>query len=310
MIKKYHDKARANGTILIPQCGTESAPSDIITWAMGQHMRAELGAGLGETIVEIHSLNFEPSGGTLETILGIIESFSPGRLAEEQRPFALSPVDNPTFRNPQDSWWYVLSGVRWVPHLGYLINCLTETFNLPIVYRTWGLLQEEKSRSGEAYGPNFSYREMLRAGNPVWGALANFNSAATSYLLQYSAVRGIVRKVLNKPGEGPDREVDRTFKTEFRAVSTPDPAREDGKQVWARATFSGGSYTRRWKVFPVLVLVLTMRTVTAATLSQAVMTILDDELRLEGGIYTPALLGENYLDRLQSAGFKVEVKVV
>lgn len=45
-------------------------------------------------------------------------------------------------------------------------------------------------------------------------------------------------------------------------------------------------------------------------LAEAACTILQEDLGLEGGIYTPACLGQAYIDRLDGAGFHFETKMV
>lgn len=50
--------------------------------------------------------------------------------------------------------------------------------------------------------------------------------------------------------------------------------------------------------------------VTAALLAQAASTILQDgSERLTGGIYTPACLGQGYVDRLEEVGVKFEAEI-
>jgi short subunit dehydrogenase-like uncharacterized protein len=53
-----------------------------------------------------------------------------------------------------------------------------------------------------------------------------------------------------------------------------------------------------------------MDPVTAALLAQAACTIIQDDLELRGGLYTPACLGQGVIDRLDSVGFKMETKLV
>ena len=48
--------------------------------------------------------------------------------------------------------------------------------------------------------------------------------------------------------------------------------------------------------------------VTAVSASQAAISILRDGHNLSGGIYTPACLGQKFIDRLDGAGFKLEKK--
>jgi short subunit dehydrogenase-like uncharacterized protein len=53
-----------------------------------------------------------------------------------------------------------------------------------------------------------------------------------------------------------------------------------------------------------------MDTVTAAFLVQAARTLLEDDLGLGGGVYTPACLGQGYIDRLDDSGVKIETKII
>ena len=45
-------------------------------------------------------------------------------------------------------------------------------------------------------------------------------------------------------------------------------------------------------------------------MAQAAMTLLEDDVGLEGGIFTPACLGQPYIDRLDAAGFKFESEML
>lgn len=49
---------------------------------------------------------------------------------------------------------------------------------------------------------------------------------------------------------------------------------------------------------------------TGVLLAEAAVTILEDDIKLDGGVYTSACLGQTFLDRLNTAGFKFENKVV
>jgi short subunit dehydrogenase-like uncharacterized protein len=40
------------------------------------------------------------------------------------------------------------------------------------------------------------------------------------------------------------------------------------------------------------------------------MVLLENDVNLEGGAYTPACLGQTFVDRLGNAGFKIETYVV
>lgn len=51
-----------------------------------------------------------------------------------------------------------------------------------------------------------------------------------------------------------------------------------------------------------------MGIVTGIIVSSAAMSVLKGNHKLSGGIYTPACLGQDLIDRLDSAGFKFEKK--
>lgn len=59
MIKKYEQTAVKSGAILIPQFGIESAPADLCTYALAQHVRNEIGAPTKDVTVSIAELRYD-----------------------------------------------------------------------------------------------------------------------------------------------------------------------------------------------------------------------------------------------------------
>jgi short subunit dehydrogenase-like uncharacterized protein len=51
-----------------------------------------------------------------------------------------------------------------------------------------------------------------------------------------------------------------------------------------------------------------MNTVTGILLAEAASTLLQEDVELPGGVYTPACLGQPFVDRLGRAGFHFETK--
>lgn len=49
---------------------------------------------------------------------------------------------------------------------------------------------------------------------------------------------------------------------------------------------------------------------TATLLAQGALTLLQDDTGLGGGVYTPASLGQRYIDRLNENGFKIETRLL
>jgi short subunit dehydrogenase-like uncharacterized protein len=56
MINKYEARAKETGAILIPQCGIESAPSDLLTWLLAGEVRRELSAPVGDVVMVFYRL--------------------------------------------------------------------------------------------------------------------------------------------------------------------------------------------------------------------------------------------------------------
>lgn len=56
MIKKYEAVAKATGAIMFPQCAIESAPPDLLTWAMASTLRSKLSTPVRDVTVSIHKL--------------------------------------------------------------------------------------------------------------------------------------------------------------------------------------------------------------------------------------------------------------
>lgn len=56
MIAKYEAAAKANGAMMFPQIGIESAVPDLITWSLVKIIREKLSAKTGDVTLSIHKL--------------------------------------------------------------------------------------------------------------------------------------------------------------------------------------------------------------------------------------------------------------
>ncbi|KAL1854316.1 hypothetical protein Daus18300_011502 [Diaporthe australafricana] len=295
MIKKYEKAAKQTGSMLFPEFGLESAPVDLIVWSLAKHNRTELEAKTREAIISVHRLNGAPSGGTVASFLGFFDTFTLKEIAESMRPFALSPVLNPNAALHKPSLKTRLTGLRTVPNLGKLTTFMAGDTDAAIIGRTWGLLSQIGTRQSEAYGPNFGFSEHMRTRNWLSGVLVHWGLALGSVLLvALPPLRWLVRRLVYKQGDGPDKEQTRKDELEFRGVAAPDTDRPVGKQAFCRATYFGSMYA-----------------LTGALLAQAALTVLEDDIDLGGGgIFTPACLGQGLVDRLDGAGFKIRTESV
>ncbi|KAK7911268.1 saccharopine dehydrogenase [Apiospora marii] len=293
MIRKYEAAAKKSGIVMIPQCGFDSAPSDLLTWSMAQLVRSKLSAPVSDVVVSIHDLKTKPSGGTLATILGLVETYSLKEIGASKVPFALSPVPN-SYHGPAPSLFSKLTGVRVVPHLGLLCTSVTAATDEPIVQRTWGLLQQERSRQKQAYGPRFSYREFARAKSTLSGMVAHYGLViGMTMLALFAPVRNLMRRHIFQPGEGVSKEDAAKEYIVMRGTAVPDVQPKSDKVAMIEANYKSSPYI-----------------LTATCLAQAAYSIINDDHQLEGGVYTPACLGQQFIDRLDGEGFKIETKLI
>ncbi len=290
MIRKYHDLAKMNHAIIIPEIAIESAPSDLLVFALTTMIREELSAGTKEVIGCVHEVKGAPSGGTLATVLSLLDHYSLKEIAESAGTWASSPVPGPKNRTspPLIS---KLIGVRSVEWLGTLTTSVSAGPNVATVQRSWGLLD-----GGKLYGPKFSYHEYAAVRNAFVGIAIHFAMMFGALALALAPLRWLVRKVLYAPGQGATREAASQDSIEYRAVATADQDGPNPRRAFGKLRWDGGNYY-----------------FTGVCLAEAAMVILNEGdlvKRLDGGILTPAMIGQPFIDRMRSAGMVFEVEMM
>ena len=290
MIEKYHEIAKVNHAIIIPEIGIESAPSDLLAFALACLIRNELSVGLKEVIASVHELKGTPSGGTLATVLSTMDHYSLKQIGASSGSWSTSPVPRPNTRYTR-SWLSKALGIRSVPGLGTLTTSITAAANTSVVQRSWGLLDD-----GRLYGSRFQYNEYMRVRNPVVGIAMHFALAFAGMALIFPPVRWLAKKFVYAPGEGADREARRHEYLEYRAVATADQDRLNPRRAFAKLRWDGSLYH-----------------FTGVLLAEAAMVLLNDDKlvrRLDGGLLTPATLGQPFIDRMRNAGLVFEAEMV
>jgi len=199
--KEYHETAKRSGAIIIPQNGVESAPSDLLCWALVAHIRGAMNVGTGEIIHSIHDMRASASGGTLATVLTLLDSYGLGDLAKAFDRWSLSVVPPPkqAYSKPL---FEKLTGVRTVADLGdFLTDSIAGTTDTTLVHRSWSLYD-----GGKFYGPNFYISPYSRAGSLLKGVLMHFALIFGFMALMLPPVRWLLQRFVYQPGEGPTKE--------------------------------------------------------------------------------------------------------
>ncbi|KAJ6446440.1 saccharopine dehydrogenase [Purpureocillium lavendulum] len=294
MIRRYEDTARSTGAIMLPQSGVESAPPDLCTWALARFLRTNLDAPTSDVVISLHNLSSAPSGGTLATVLSIFDYFSLDELRASSKPYASSPVPHTEKARPSRTLVQRLLGVCTVPNLGVQTTSIAGQTDVPVVERSWGLLSQIPSRKDQFYGPRFNWVEYYKPRNWLHGIFVHWGLVfGTMMLALVPPVRALVKRFVYQPGEGRTKEEMAKEEVEYRGVATPDTPTAAGKQAYCRAWFHGSMYY-----------------LTAVFLAQGALTLLEDDVELDGGVYTPACLGQGFVDRTNAAGFKIDVKMI
>lgn len=293
MIQKFHHVAKANSAIIIPEIGLESAPSDLLAWSLATLIKEKFSLDTKEVVASVHEMHSQPSGGTLATIVGILDHYSLRELAKASAPWALSPIPGPR-SSTQVPLTTRLFGVRKKAHLGTLTTSVGAGPNIATVQRTWGLLG-----GPETYGPNFQYHEYMRVKNSLAGTIIHFAVALGLFALAIPPLRWLCQYAAHNfyaPGQGANKELTAEESFELRAVAEADEDSPKPRMAMAKFRYDGGIYY-----------------LTGVFLAEAAMLILEDDKltkRLGGGLLTPAMLGQSFIDRLRDAGVILECRIM
>ncbi|KAF2804023.1 uncharacterized protein BDZ99DRAFT_426225 [Mytilinidion resinicola] len=303
MIEKYHDTAKKNGAIMIPECGLDSVPTDLLSYALAQYIRKTFSSATASVTVSMHNFKGGMSGGTAASMMNIFSNFSLRELGAAMKPYALSPSKpaSPT-PPPSSNIFYSLLGLRHIKELGLLTTGPMAGLDTAIVHRSWGLFEQSSAARDNpdlSYGPRFRFTEYMRTRNTLVGALISGGFTAFGALLAFPPSRWIIGPllthfVLPAPGEGPTEDSTKDDFLHYRAIGVADSkGKERAVAEWEVHT---GAYA-----------------VTGLTLAEAAMVILKGDLasteagKMGGGLLTPATLGDQYVERLKAAGVRFEV---
>lgn len=245
MLARHHAEAQARGVLLVPACGYEALPFDVLTQFAAQALQqrhgeraANLHIGVSFTGTAIKSLGDAVSGGTLASMRTVLQH---DRTDSLQRMDCLLPDDLPAGWNanasaqrnaaPLAPWWDATWGTVMAPNLP------APFINPPLVLRSAALQPAN-------FAPDFRYREGLgmRGGverllGPLartlpgsswaqaglagasraaqWSAAASLAAplaalsatAGGSSEMARTALQRLIEMVGPKPGEGPSEEL-------------------------------------------------------------------------------------------------------
>lgn len=272
---------------IIPEIGLESAPSDVLAYIIVSKIRALFSTSTSSIIGSVHTLKAAgPSGGTLDTILSIRDKYSLSYLRKALSPYSLVPSSPKIPPSSPQPFFAKLFGPFRVPHLGLLTTAITGRANAAIVNRSSTFMRD-------IYGTQFQYSEFQRVPSRLAGIGIHFGLGLFTLFLMVSPLRWLARKFVYAPGSGPERSAHENEEFELRAIGT---AKDKEGQVLGRFKYKGGIYY-----------------MTGVLMAEAAMVLLKEKdlvQKLGGGILTPAMLGDGFVERLKSAKFEIEAEAL
>jgi short subunit dehydrogenase-like uncharacterized protein len=285
MMLKYHSAAQAKGVCIVPHCGIDSVPSDILTYLCAKTARSSFNTGIRDVVNSLQKIVGNASGGTTASALGLVENYPLKFLQKSLHPAALCPIPAPKAKPSTLGVLPSLLGWRRVKDLGVLTDSPQAVSDIGIVYRSWALFNE-----GAWYGPNFSFTEFMRANNVLAGSLIHYGLTTFFLMLYFRPFRWLIRKFGYAAGDGPLRADADKASISYKAIAEADEAKR--RRTYATMSYQGGFYY-----------------LTGIMLAEAGLTLVrggDTLGRRLGGMITPATLEMEYVERLQKGGIKVE----
>ena len=276
MIDQHQQRAQQTGARIVHSCGFDSVPMDIGVWFLQQTAMEKYGAYCKSIFMLVKATKGTASGGTIASMMNLISEARKDRAVARilTHPYSLNPEGEREGTDIRDQKKVIYRDDA---------NCWTAPFvmagvNTKVVRRSHAL-------AGYPYGRDFRYGEAVMTGRGVAGwlkgtimtlALGGLVTAAA-----YKPTRNLLLKfVLPKPGEGPDRELQ--HKGFFKLLQIG--VLPDGTLLRAHTT---GDQDPGYGS-------------TSKMLSECAVCLAQDNLDAGGGVWTPAaVMAEPLLDRLQ-----------
>ncbi len=286
LIDRYHNRAAADGTRIIPCCGFDSIPSDLGTYLVARHIKNRLRADCRE-VKSFYLIRGGLNGGTFASASNAQASGQSERMRE---PFLLNPPaahtreESKLDRDPRDARFDSDIGAWRTPFIMGVANTR-------IVRRSAALFEQWR----EPYGREFHYQEFQKITGPMPRARAYGMLAALGMLqamLKSPAGRRFITRFAPKPGQGPSQKtMDNGF---FRCDLVGIAA--DGRKVFGVVSDKGDPGNRA-----------TVKFLCESALCLALNAEQLPGGQQRGGILTPATgLGDVLVERLRKAGMRLE----
>ena len=286
MVDTHQERAQQTGAKIVHCCGFDSVPMDIGVWFLQDAAKEKFGAYCTSISMMVKATKGTASGGTLASMMNLIKESRKDRAIARVliHPYSLNPEgerEGPDGRDQQkvvyredaQCWTapFVMAGV-----------------NTKVVRRSHAL-------ADYPYGKDFRYDESVITGRGFTGwlkaAVMTLGIGALVFFASFTPTRNFLQRyVLAKPGEGPDRELQRTGFFNLMQIGVLP----DGKIIRGRIT---GDQDPGYGS-------------TSKMLSESAVCLAKDKLDVGGGVWTPAsVMARPLIERLRkNAGLTFDLR--
>ncbi|ADB37803.1 saccharopine dehydrogenase family protein [Spirosoma linguale] len=276
MIDRYEPLAKQTGARIVHCCGYDSIPSDMGVYYLQQQAKVRFGTTCATVTMRVKAAKGGASGGTIASVFNLVKEASTDAALRKElaNPYSICPpvADKRPKQTPILSVKYDEDANAWMAPF------VMAAVNERVVQRSNAFLH---------YHPNFTYNEAMLTGKGVVGLLAStaVTAGIGGFMMAVAArpLRGLIGRLLPKPGEGPSPEAQRTGFFVHDVYGKTDTGQTIQVRVSGDRDPGYGS--------------------TAKMIAQAGLCLAQDIAKTEktGGFYTPATgFGDQLLNRLQA----------
>jgi short subunit dehydrogenase-like uncharacterized protein len=215
IIDTYHTQAQQNNVMIVPCCGFDSVPSDMGVFMVSRYMQKKHKLDVSDVKSSVVKLDGGISGGTTQSILGILTGESPLTVKQNMDPYLLASshkgVDKfhlPPFTRDKD-----------FSKTLFQVFFVMAPINERVVRRSWSLYTER----GRSYGHLFTYREYI-----AMKFLPAFLMTVFLYtimpvgmvLMKMSWFSRLIQKLVPQSGDGPSEATRKKGGFEYNIIAT------------------------------------------------------------------------------------------
>jgi short subunit dehydrogenase-like uncharacterized protein len=285
MVDTHHVRARETGARIVHCCGFDSIPMDMGVWFLQDSAKRGHGHYCDDIALYVKAIKGTASGGTIASMMNIIKEAKQDRSIARMmaNPYALNPEgerEGPDERDQQKVVFDADAGFWTGPFVMAGVNTR--------------VVRRSNALAGYPYGRDFRYREATISGRGFsgWlkGTVMTLGLGALVLGISMGPTRKLLKKfVLPKPGDGPNRELQKTGFFNLMQIGTLP----DGTVLRTRIT---GDQDPGYGS-------------TSKMLSESAVCLAKDQLDTRGGVWTPAsAMGARLLARLrENAGLTFDI---